>query len=412
MTKYGLVFSGGGARGAYEIGVWEALDALNIQAEAVVGTSIGAINGVFYAQQALSKAKEIWKNLDAKQIFGENNSIFFMSIEPLRRLLEKNVDEALVRSSPIRFGLATYNLTTMKTEYRFIEEIPEGELVSFLLASANVPIFKREIINDQRYIDGGVTDTIPWKMLLNDGYKNIISVMADFHGYSKPNQKDLNNILFHEIIHSDTLGSFLSIDRKVIHRNYLMGYFDTKKSFGVYKGNWYYIRPSTDQNSLQKLSFSKNDIRLLNRNQMTQPIIQNPLILKRLFLHLILSKYWKMDLELTWHSLFTCCCELTAEVLDIPRYKAYTLIQLIQEILNTIKIIETSKTYTHLKNDPLLVSTYRLSQEKRKRAFYIVALSNNMPLIPGVIHGASFIAPDLMIAIIMLTLLKAKNFIS
>lgn len=51
MKKTALVLSGGGSRGAYEIGVWEALIELGIKIDLVTGTSVGSINGAFVAQK-------------------------------------------------------------------------------------------------------------------------------------------------------------------------------------------------------------------------------------------------------------------------------------------------------------------------------------------------------------------------
>ena len=48
--KRALVFSGGGSRGAYEIGAWQAMEELGIRFHAVYGTSIGAINAGLAAQ--------------------------------------------------------------------------------------------------------------------------------------------------------------------------------------------------------------------------------------------------------------------------------------------------------------------------------------------------------------------------
>ena len=45
--KRALVFGGGGSKGAYEIGVWKALDALGQTFDIVTGTSIGSMIGVF-----------------------------------------------------------------------------------------------------------------------------------------------------------------------------------------------------------------------------------------------------------------------------------------------------------------------------------------------------------------------------
>lgn len=43
--EYGLVFDGGGARGAYQIGAWRALSEAGVKISAVAGTSVGALNG-------------------------------------------------------------------------------------------------------------------------------------------------------------------------------------------------------------------------------------------------------------------------------------------------------------------------------------------------------------------------------
>lgn len=41
--EYGLVFDGGGARGAYQIGAWRALSEAGVKISAVAGTSVGAL---------------------------------------------------------------------------------------------------------------------------------------------------------------------------------------------------------------------------------------------------------------------------------------------------------------------------------------------------------------------------------
>ena len=61
--KKALVLGGGGSKGAYEIGVWKALDELDQHFDIVCGTSIGAMIGVLYVQQEYDKAYELWSNL-------------------------------------------------------------------------------------------------------------------------------------------------------------------------------------------------------------------------------------------------------------------------------------------------------------------------------------------------------------
>ena len=63
-----LVLSGGGSRGAYEIGAWQALSELGVRLDGVYGTSIGALNAALVAQGDLDDALELWRNIRVSQI--------------------------------------------------------------------------------------------------------------------------------------------------------------------------------------------------------------------------------------------------------------------------------------------------------------------------------------------------------
>jgi len=63
-TKIGVVLSGGGAKGAYEVGFLKALSEFDLQPDAIAGTSIGALNGaIFSAQRDVKKTAEILESL-------------------------------------------------------------------------------------------------------------------------------------------------------------------------------------------------------------------------------------------------------------------------------------------------------------------------------------------------------------
>lgn len=67
LTKeYGLVLTGGGGKGAYQIGAWKALDELGItpRIKAVAGTSVGALNALMLCQSDYKTAEETWLNVD------------------------------------------------------------------------------------------------------------------------------------------------------------------------------------------------------------------------------------------------------------------------------------------------------------------------------------------------------------
>lgn len=63
--NYGLVLSGGGAKGAYQIGVWKALDELDLTKHitAVSGASVGALNALMFSHQNRHVATQIWNEV-------------------------------------------------------------------------------------------------------------------------------------------------------------------------------------------------------------------------------------------------------------------------------------------------------------------------------------------------------------
>ena len=69
VKEYGLVLAGGGTKGAYEVGIWKALKEIGLNITAVVGTSIGALNGAFMVQKDYYKAVNMWYHMSFSQVF-------------------------------------------------------------------------------------------------------------------------------------------------------------------------------------------------------------------------------------------------------------------------------------------------------------------------------------------------------
>ena len=150
MTKKALVLGGGGARGAYEVGVWKALEEIGESFSMVVGTSVGALNGALYAQGDYEKAEALWKNIDTSQILQltENDDIdqaanllntavsylqnihehrgMGLDTSPLLELIRTNIDENAIRNSSVAFGLTTVMLDGKNTLAKeiFINKFP------------------------------------------------------------------------------------------------------------------------------------------------------------------------------------------------------------------------------------------------------------------------------------------------
>ena len=139
--SYAIALEGGGARGAYEIGVWQALAEAGVQYHAVAGTSVGALNGALMVMEDLEKAVALWENIRFSQVFAaddeqmkklydkelEGLDIFGLlkkavetvkegglDVEPLRRLIAEQMDEEKIRQSAKQFFLVTYSLTEKK----------------------------------------------------------------------------------------------------------------------------------------------------------------------------------------------------------------------------------------------------------------------------------------------------------
>jgi Predicted esterase of the alpha-beta hydrolase superfamily len=258
MVKTALVLAGGGARGSYELGVWKALREMDIEIHMVTGTSIGAINGAAIAQGDFELAITLWKIIETSHVFdiniNENIRLdrkiiktyqnFIINalknggteLNALKNTLISFIDEKAVRASSIEFGLVTYEMDTKKPHELFISDIPNGELIEYILASASIyPVFRPHVINNVRFIDGAYYDNLPIKMAIEKGANNIIAVDLNAFGIINNESFSLSRSLTY-IKSYWNLGPTLVFDREEIRRNIRLGYLDTFKAFNIYEG--------------------------------------------------------------------------------------------------------------------------------------------------------------------------------
>ena len=241
--KTALVLGGGGARGAYEIGVWQALRELAIPINIVTGSSIGAINGALIVQDAFDLAVSLWKDMDTSMVFDvEIKDILANSglgISKLKDLLNQYIDESAIRKSSVEYGLVTMELPSMTPKFLMKDKIPEGMLVDYLLASSTVfPAMKSYEINSLKYVDGGFTDNLPVGLALDHGATHVIAV--DLNVVSVIRRKRMNDAEFLRIIQCPwDLGNVLAFDKNNSRKIMRLGYLDTLKAFQVYDGSFY-----------------------------------------------------------------------------------------------------------------------------------------------------------------------------
>lgn len=243
MRKTALVLGGGGSRGAYEIGVWQALRELGIPIHIVTGTSVGAINGALIAQDTFDLSVTIWKEIETSMVYDTeikeilaNNGI---GNSKLKGLLNQYIDEAAIRKSSIEYGLVTVELPSMAPKFFMKEQIPEGMLVDYILASSALfPAMKSHEINRQKYVDGGYTDNLPVGLAVDHGATHVIAVDLDVPGVIRKRRLDDADYL--RIIQCPwDLGNFLIFDRTNSRKIMRLGYLDTLRAYQVYDGSFF-----------------------------------------------------------------------------------------------------------------------------------------------------------------------------
>ena len=257
MNKRALVLCGGGARGGYHIGIWKALKEINYYPNIITGTSVGALNGALFTLKEDDLALEIWENMSMDTVFEakENKNInainsvneFILSLgklggidpKPLKKLVAKLADEKKFREeSDIEFGLVTTALNPIRKVEKYIDEMEEGKIVDYILASsACFPIMQKYQIGDTEYVDGGYSDNIPFELALKRGAKEL--VIVDMPGMFKLKKIEDINAKVHYIYPNQDLGNFLLFNKETSRRNMKLGYLDTMKVFDMLEGQYY-----------------------------------------------------------------------------------------------------------------------------------------------------------------------------
>lgn len=348
---YAIVLEGGGARGAYQVGVWRALEEAGIRYNAVAGSSVGALNGAMMTMRRLEQAEELWKNIrfstvmnvdddTMKNLFDLNFSAInfrelarsvkeiFKSkgfdVTPLRELLAQQVDEAAIRESDVDFFIATYSLTDLKELYLRAKDIEPGAIDDMLLASAYYPAFRNEPLGGKRYIDGGVQDVLPITPLVEVGCKNIIAIRV--FGFGVERKIDLpEDVSVTTIAPTQKLGPVLNFDGELSREQMKLGYFDGKRALYGLAGQRYYIdKTMNEASAYARLSdlaesfglWDEPPITLRERNETALPI---------------LAKKLKCDGD--YYDLYISCLESLAEQAGIDPFEIITDTELERKII-------------------------------------------------------------------------------
>lgn len=192
MKKVGMILEGGGQRGIFTSGVLDYLMGQKLMVPYVIGVSAGACNAVDYVSGQILRTKECM--LDAQlnyELYGMKTMLktkYFMNMDLIFGQFP-NQDypfdfEAYVRS-PARCLLAVTNCLTGRAE--FIEEYRDKDrMMAACRASSSLPFAAPMVeIDGVPMLDGGISDSVPVRKAITDGYDYNIIILTRRKGYYK-----------------------------------------------------------------------------------------------------------------------------------------------------------------------------------------------------------------------------------
>ena len=180
MTR-ALVLSGGGARGAFQVGViHDLVENRGLDFDIFFGVSVGALNAAFMAQTSKAndplanlqdqskKLDRLWRNIDGNgDIYKKKAGFIGLALaddsltdnEPLKKLLRANLDPEDLQNSGRKYWCGAVSLVDGKY-YEFDQTDPE--ILDRIIASTAIPAFFPPVnTRDHVYVDGGVRNITP-----------------------------------------------------------------------------------------------------------------------------------------------------------------------------------------------------------------------------------------------------------
>lgn len=278
--KIGLVLAGGGGKGAYELGVWKALDELKLTKYITVfsGTSIGAFNSVLFAMNDMKKADELWeevtmdklvpiskselikrgiglyiggKNLQlAKKFLNYKLEHGAIANDGAIEVVEKYLDFNKIKENNKICYAACTKLSDFSAKYFKINDFDEETGKKIVLASASLPlIYDCTEVLGEKYIDGGIADNIPIQPVYGENCNIIIVVLlskeVQVDRTLYPNSKLI--VISPENLDENTITGILNLNTDAKRMRIIEGYNDTINKLEPIKELFEYISKEEEE---------------------------------------------------------------------------------------------------------------------------------------------------------------------
>ena len=176
--KLALVLSGGAARGLAHIGVIRALEERGIRPDMVVGCSMGALIGAFYAMgtpargmegvvRRMARTKEFERILRVKP-----SSQGFLDPEALEEFLEAFLGDTTIEDLPMAYAAVASDIEAFS-----LVVLTKGSLAAAVRASTAIPgLFPPLVVEGRVLVDGGVVNPFPVDVARRLGAERVIGV--------------------------------------------------------------------------------------------------------------------------------------------------------------------------------------------------------------------------------------------
>jgi NTE family protein len=188
-SKTAFVFAGGGSFGAVQVGMLHALARRGIHADMVVGSSVGALNGAYYAGNptldGVKRLETIWRGLHRRDVFpfGWRTMLgflyrrdFLVSADALRALVETHLTYRNLEDAKIPIHVVATDVLTGGTVV-----LSEGSAAQAIVASAAIPVvFPAVPFNDLYLADGAVSSNTPVRTAVAQGAQRLIVLSTGY----------------------------------------------------------------------------------------------------------------------------------------------------------------------------------------------------------------------------------------
>jgi NTE family protein len=182
-VKTAFVFAGGGSFGAIQVGMLHSLAAHGIVADMVVGSSVGALNGAFYAGDptlgGVERLATIWRGLQRQDVFPLSwrtvlsflwHRDFLIPHDGIRKLIDDHIPYRNLQDARLPVHIVTTDIISGDSVV-----LSEGSTAEAIVASTAIPGAFAPVHHNDRYLaDGAISSNTPIKVAVKMGAKRLV----------------------------------------------------------------------------------------------------------------------------------------------------------------------------------------------------------------------------------------------